>query len=190
MKRTLVLLILMLLLTTIVVPAALALADGTKDGNNKITSFDDIEEGVPITVYYDDKGNLKEIKYGVPDGSKVEVLKEKPPTDKHLGVMHNRTFDLWDNSDTWYDYSHAFHMLEAGDQQAAWCSWTPDSQTACFVGMYYSEGQYAVGLVRTSANNVLTTASKDGLVKPWVVYYGDNDWDQKVHFTCNYWPDW
>ncbi len=189
MKRTLMLLILMLLLATIIVPGAMVLADGTKDGDKKITSFEDVEKGVPITVFYDSKGNLEEIKYGLPDGSKVEVLNEKPPTGKDSGY-HPNTFDLWDTSDTWYDYSHEFHWLDEGEKQAHWCSWVHDGDDENFVGMYYSEGQYAVGLVRDSPNNVLVTASKDSLVKPWVIYYGDRQFSSPEHFTHTYYPDY
>lgn len=185
MRKVLSLFGLALLLVAVLVPTSLALAD---DG--AVKALDDLaafKPGTPVTIFFNDKGEIIGVKEGVTDGSKVQVLKENPPDVKSTG-MHNRSFDLWNTNRSWQDAGHPAHYLNVGDRQATWCSWTPDGNVACFVGVYNVGGGYGVGITSTSPNNVLFTASTAGNYRPYVIYYGSRTYSSPSHFLVNYWP--
>jgi hypothetical protein len=185
MRKVLSLFGLALLLVAILVPPSLAVADdGAVKALDELAAF---KPGTPVTIFFNDKGEITGVKEGVLDGSKVEVLKESPPDVKSTG-MHNRSFDLCTSNRYWDDTGHVAHYLNVGDRQAIWSSWTPDGNVACFAGVYNVDGGYGVGITATSPNNVLFTASTAANYRPYVIYYGSRTVSDPSHFTVNYYP--
>ena len=188
MRKVLSLLGLALLLVTVLVPPSLAIAD---DGAVKaVKAIDDLaafKPGTPVTIFFNDKGEIIGVKEGVTDGSKVEVLKENPPDGKSTG-MHNRSFDLCTSNRYWDDTGHVAHYLNVGDRQAIWSSWTPDGNVACFVGVYNVDSSYGVGITDVSENDVLFTASTAANYRPYIIYYGSRTVSSPSYWDIDYIP--
>jgi hypothetical protein len=189
MRKVLSVFGLALLLVAVLVPASLAVAD---DGAGKVTvkAIDELaafKPGTPVTIFFNDKGEIIGVKEGVLDGSKVEVLKESLPDGKTTGV-HNRNFTLCTTNRYWDDYGHVAHYLNVGDRQATAGSWNPDANVACFVGVYNVDGGYGVGITNTSPNNVLFTASTAANYRPYVIYYGSLTVSSPSYWQVSYYP--
>lgn len=189
MRKMLYLFSLALLLVANFLPSSLVLADNGSDKVN-VKASDElaaIKPGTPITIFFNDNGEITKVKEGFLDGSKCEILKDSIPVIESTG-MHNRSFDLWNTNRSWKDTGHPAHYLNVGDRQAIWSGWTPDGTTPCFAGVYFVDGNYAKGITTTSPNNVLFVAGTKGYYRPYVYYTGSRQYSSPCHFIVNYQP--
>ena len=170
MKKAVIAVVCTVLLASMVfVPNVLA-QEGIKDGN-PFAHIPKSKEPVPVTIYYTDSGDIKEVKIGhlpvcgdtVSANQDIEnSLRSADGSDtfrSNISWVWNGTKDMDLDAGEYMRYD-TFNSSPTGDQ--------------FFLGMY--NGSYGVGYVVTSsASNLYVQAPATDTWRAKIYYYGDLD---------------